>query len=64
MAPRVQENTAVTGRVGLDPKFVHPKTSHQMFGHMYEVINEIYLQFFLHVWAVNRKTNLMSLLDP
>ena len=49
MAPRVQENTAVTGRVGLDPKFVHPKTSHQMFGHMYEVLNEIYLQIFLYV---------------
>ena len=35
-----------------------------MFGHMYEVLNEVYLQNFLHGWVVNRETNLMSLLNP
>ena len=39
------------------------KTSHQMLGHMYGVLNEIYLQNFLYGWAVNRETNLMSLLN-
>ena len=34
-----------------------------MLGHMYEVLNEVYLQNFLHGWAVNRETNLMSLLN-
>jgi len=35
-----------------------------MFRHMHGVINEVYLQNFLHGWAVNRETNLMSLLNP
>ena len=48
-------------RVCLDPKFLHPKTLHGMFGHMHRVLNEVYLQFFLHGWTVNRETNLMSL---
>ena len=40
------------------------KTSHRMFGHIHEVLNEVYLQKILHGWAVNRETNLMSLLNP
>ena len=48
----------------LDPKFLHPKTSHRIFGHMHRVLNEVYLQNFLYGWAVNRETNLMSLLNP
>ena len=43
--------------------FYNKKTSHQMFRHMHGVLNEIYLQNFLHEWAVNRETNLMSLLN-
>ena len=39
-------------------------TSHRMFRHMHGVLNEVYLQNFLHGWAVNRETNLMSLLKP
>ena len=35
-----------------------------MFQHMYEVLNEVYLQNFLLGWVVNRETNLMSLLNP
>ena len=35
-----------------------------MFEHMYEVLNEVYLQNFFHGWVVNRETNLMSLLNP
>ena len=30
----------------------------------FEVLNEVNLQNFLHRWAVNRETNLMSLLNP
>jgi hypothetical protein len=30
----------------------------------FEVLNEVYLQNFLHGWAVNCETNLMSLLNP
>ena len=41
-----------------------PKISHGMFGHMHGVLNEVYLQNFLHRWAVNREMNLMSLLNP
>ena len=40
------------------------KTLHRMFGHMYGVLNEVYLQNFLQGWAVNRETNLMSILNP
>ena len=40
------------------------KNSHRMFRHMYGVLNEIYLQNFLHGWAVNRETNLISLPNP
>ena len=40
------------------------KTSHRMFRHMHGVLNEAYLQNFLHRWAVNRETNLMSILNP
>ena len=48
----------------LDPKILHPKTSHRMFGHMHGVLNKIYLQIFLHGWIVNREMSLMSLLNP
>jgi len=34
-----------------------------MFGHMHEILNNIYLHNFLHGWVVNRETNLMSLLN-
>ena len=34
-----------------------------MFRHMHEVLNKVYLQNFLHGWAVNREMNLMSLLN-
>ena len=40
------------------------KKSHRMFRHMHGVLNEVYLQNFLYGWAVNRETNLMSLLNP
>jgi hypothetical protein len=30
----------------------------------FEILNEVYLQNFLHGWAVNHETNLMSLLNP
>jgi hypothetical protein len=30
----------------------------------FEVLNKVYLQNFLHGCAVNRETNLMSLLNP
>ena len=40
------------------------KPLHRMFRHMYGVLNEVYLQNFLHGWAVNRETNLTSLLNP
>ena len=40
----------------------HKKTSYRMFQHIHGVLNEVYLQNFLHGWAVNRETNLMSLL--
>ena len=39
------------------------KTSHRMFWHMHEVLNEVYLQNFFHRRAVNHETNLMSLLN-
>ena len=47
----------------LDPKILHPKTSHQMFGHIHGVLNKIYLQNFLHGWVVNREMNLIRLLN-
>ena len=40
------------------------KPSHRMFRYMHGVLNEVYLQNFLHRWAVNCETNLMSLLNP
>ena len=48
----------------LDPKILHTKTLHPMFGHMYEVLNKICLQNLLHGWVVNREMNLMNLLNP
>ena len=30
---------------------------------MHKVLNEVYLQYFLHGWAVNRETNLMMLIN-
>jgi len=30
----------------------------------FEVLNEVYLQNFLHRWVVNRETNLMMLINP
>ena len=39
------------------------KISHRIFRYMHGVLNEVYLQNFLYGWAVNRETNLMSLLD-
>ena len=30
----------------------------------FEVLNEVYLQKFLHRWVVNRETNLMMLINP
>ena len=47
----------------LDFKILHLKISHQIFGHMYGVLNKIYLQTFLHRWVVNHEMNLMSLLN-
>ena len=44
-------------------KIFTKKTSHRIFGHMHRVLNEVYLQNFLHGWVVNRETNLMSLLN-
>ena len=35
-----------------------------MFTYMHGVLNEIYLQNFLHGWVVNHETDLMSLLNP
>ena len=52
-----------TLRLCLDPKILHSQLSHQMFGHMYGVLNKIYLQKILHRWVVNREMNLMSLLN-
>ena len=40
------------------------KTSHRMFWNMHRVLNEVYLQNFLYGLSVNRKTNLISLLNP
>ena len=40
------------------------KPSNRMFRYIHRVLNEIYLQNFLHRWAVNRETNLTSLLNP
>ena len=40
------------------------KTSHRMFRYIHGVLNEVYLQNFLHGWTVNRETNLMSLFNP
>jgi len=34
-----------------------------MFRHIHKVLNEVYLQNFLHGWVVNREMNLMSLLS-
>ena len=48
----------------LNPKILHPKTLHSMFGHMHEVLNKIYLQNLLYGWVVNHEMNLMSLLNP
>ena len=41
----------------------HKKMSHRIFRHMHGVLNEVYLKNFLHGWAVNRETNLMSLFN-
>ena len=30
----------------------------------FEVLNEVYLQNFLHRWVVNHETNLMMLINP
>ena len=30
----------------------------------FEVLNEVYLQNFLHRWVVNREMNLMMLINP
>ena len=30
----------------------------------FEVVNEVYLQNFLHGWVINRETNLMMLINP
>ena len=48
----------------LDPKILHQKISHRMFGHMHGVLNKIYMQIFSYGWVVNREMNLMSLLNP
>ena len=42
---------------------VNEKKSHRMLGYMYGVLNAVYLQNFLYGWAVNRETNLMSILN-
>ena len=34
--------------VSLEPQFFPQKTSHQMFEHMYGVLNEVYLQNFFN----------------
>ena len=43
---------------------VNKKTSHRIFRHIHGVLNEVCLQNFLHEWAVNCETNLMSLFNP
>ena len=50
--------------VCLDLKFLHQKISNRIFGQMHGVLNEVYLQNFLHGWVINYETNLMSLLNP
>jgi len=47
----------------LDPKNFWQKISHHKFEHMHGVLNEVYLQNFVHKWVVNREMNLMSLLN-
>ena len=32
--------------------------------YQFEVLNKVYLNFFLHRWVVNRETNLMMLINP
>jgi hypothetical protein len=32
--------------------------------YQFEVLNEVYLQNFLHGWVVNHETNLMMLINP
>ena len=34
-----------------------------MFGHIYGVLNKIYLQIFLDRWVVNHEINLINLLN-
>ena len=53
----------------LTPSNIHysyqeKKKSHQIYWHIHKVLNEVYLQNFLHGWAINRETNLMSPLNP
>ena len=45
------------------PRKHKKKTLYQMFEYIHEVLNEVYLQNFLYGWAVNRETNLTSLLN-
>ena len=46
------------GRVEfLSQKFLETKSYHL------EVLNEVYLQNFLHEWVVNHETDLMNLLN-
>jgi hypothetical protein len=47
------------GRTGKNAKFYFAKKSYQ-----FEVLNEVYLQNFLHGWVVNHETNLMMLINP
>jgi hypothetical protein len=43
----------------VNAKIFFAKESYQ-----FEVLNEVYLQNFLHRWVVNRETNLMILINP
>ena len=51
-------------RVWLLGNFPRHRPCRSLLVNMHGVLNKVYLQNFLHGWAVNRETNLMSLLNP
>ena len=63
---------ALAGRIGrwgyllrpcLDREPVKAKKFLRFESSQFEVLNEVYLQNFLHRWVVNRETNLMMLIN-